>query len=649
LLHPYTVVDEPSADVRGRRDSLLAGAVLFVVSFFAFAFLFLSFPLIPDGDSYFHLAVAREFAETGYPEGLAWARLSILGETYGDKELLFHLLLVPFAGWMDPVVGGRLALAFFNALIFAVIGVIARNAVGAWGVVLPLFLYLTAGSFIARVFRLRPELLSLILLMLVIAAAAKRRYIWVAVLSAAYALSYTAFQALVGLAGLWTLVEWVREKRFPWKLPLSVVGGVALGLLLHPGFPDNLRIWWIQNVLFFRFRDVLDVGGEISSPIPMDVLLFNLGWWIGLAVLALAMARGEEKRRPATPESLYFAVATAAFAILFLQMDRMSVYFFPFATMWLVAEMQRRGMALSSVLELHRAVRLPTILLIALFAAASLPKMTFIVETLRTRGSSEADFAAAAEAIPPGAKVAAEWGPTEHYVFWQPRGRYLNVLDPIFMARSHPGAYELQRRVFTGAEPDVPLAVAVGLDSDYLAYERVGMGSLERRLRGDPRAQLLYGGENAVVAFQPLEHDPFVLDWEVVDGSESKPYPRMRDAKGRRIEGYVNALRVIPPGEPCATFAHEVFVDAPTVMNLELSSYGPAAMWLDGEEVASIASGTEAILGTGTLVELAFDAGRHELRIRTCRSSARGAVGFYLLDRGRRSEGSANIIKPEAR
>ena len=643
------MVEESSEDVRGGSRSLLTGLLLFAVGFLAFSAIFLSFPLIPDGDSYFHLAVAREFAETGYPDGLAWARLSILGETYGDKELLFHLLLVPFAGWMDPIVGGRLALAFFNALIFAIIGLIARNTVGNWGIVVPLFLYITAGSFIARVFRLRPELLSLILLLLVIAAAAKRRYLWVAVLSAAYALSYTAFQALVGLAGLWTLIEWVREKRFPWKLPLSVCGGVAAGLLLHPGFPDNLRIWWIQNVLFFRFRDELDVGGEILSPIPMDVLLFNLGWWIGIVVLGVAMARGGA-RSSATRKSLYFAVATVAFAILFIQMDRMSVYFFPFATMWLVAEMQRRGMALSSVLEIHRALRLPTLLLIALFAAASLPKMTFIVETLRTRGASEADFAAVAQAIPPGAKVAAEWGSTEHYVFWQPRARYLNVLDPIFMARTHPGAYELQRRVFSGVEPDGPLAVAVGLDSDYLAYERDGMGGLERRLRGDPRAQLLYGGENAVVAFQPFQRDAFILDWEVVDGAVKRPYPRMRDAKGRRIEGYVNALRVIQPGEPCATLTHEMLIEAPAVMNLELSSYGPAAMWLDGEEVASIARGTEAVLGTGTLVELALNPGRHELRMRTCRSSPRGAVGFYLLERGRRSADSrTNIINPEAR
>ena len=216
------------------------------------------------------------------------------------------------------------------------------------------------------------------------------------------------------------------------------------------------------------------------------------------------------------------------------------------------------------------------------------------------------------------------------------------------MARSNPGAYELQRRVFTGVEPDVPLAVAVGLDSDFLAYERIGMGGLERRLRGDPRAQLLHGGENAVVAFQPPQSDPFILNWEVVDGSESKPYPRMRDAKGRRLEGYVNALRVISPAEPCATFAHEMRIDAPTVVNLELSSYGPAAMWLDGEEVASIASGTEAVLGSGTLVELALSPGRHDLRIRTCRSSPRGAIGFYLLERGRRADSHTNIIDSEA-
>ncbi|MCA1732338.1 MAG: hypothetical protein LC732_01905, partial [Acidobacteria bacterium] len=169
----------------------------------------------------------------------------------------------------------------------------------------------------------------------------------------------------------------------------------------------------------------------------------------------------------------------------------------------------------------------------------------------------------------------------------------------------------------------------------YLAWERAGLGALERRLRQDPRANLLYAGENAVVSFQPLRNEGFILDWEVADGPERKPYPRMRDSRGRQTEGYVNALRVIQPGQRCVTLAHETFVESTGSLDLELSSFGPALLWLDGRRIVSIPYGTEAILGKGPIVSLTMEPGRHEFRVRTCRSTPKGQAGFYLLERGR--------------
>jgi hypothetical protein len=51
-------------------------------------------------------------------------------------------------------------------------------------------------------------------------------------------------------------------------------------------------------------------------------------------------------------------------------------------------------------------------------------------------------------ALPAGAKVAAPWVSAEDYMFFAPQGRYLNVLDPIFMRTVDERAYLSQRRLF---------------------------------------------------------------------------------------------------------------------------------------------------------------------------------------------------------
>lgn len=269
-------------------------------------------------------------------------------------------------------------------------------------------------------------------------AGVSRRVGWVGILAAAFAASYTAFHVVVGLPFLWLLFTF-RERE--WKIPLAATIGAAAGLVAHPGFPSNLRIWWIQNVLFFVEKSRLDVGTEIAAAPLRFFILLNLGLWAGVAVLWFFL-RGAlaEKRR-----FVFIAVAAAVFGVLTLLLQRMATYFVPLVTLLLLAKLEARP-------HLHRArvalALLATVLL-------SLPASTKIVRDLFLDSGWEADYAAFGKSVPRDAKIAAHWGPAELYCFWAPQGRYLNVLDPIFMAVHSPAVYDAQRRVFEGREPDV--------------------------------------------------------------------------------------------------------------------------------------------------------------------------------------------------
>ena len=213
---------------------------------FAVFALLLSWPArLFDGDSYLHLAIARLFWEQGIVGALPWARLSTLGEHYGDKELLFHLLLMPFvrAGTLER--SGALALALLCTALALTLARLGSAALGRAGAALPLLVFAGSGSFVLRALRLRPELLSVLVLLWVIWALARERYLFAGLLAAAFALCHTAFHSLVGLTLAWFAycVWW--ERRWPWRMLGAVLAGLLAGLIVHPRFPDNLRMFWI--------------------------------------------------------------------------------------------------------------------------------------------------------------------------------------------------------------------------------------------------------------------------------------------------------------------------------------------------------------------------------------------------------------------
>jgi hypothetical protein len=572
-------------------------------AFFVFAFLFLAAPSIPDADSYYHLAVAREYAAHGYSDALPWARFSLLGQTFGDKELLFHGFLAPFAR-TDAATGGRLALALLNAVFAALITLFASRALGWWSVLVPLWLHLAAPMLVFRLIRLRPELLALLLLVPLIHFAATKRYVLVAICAAVFALSYTAFHVVPGLAVLWFALHF-RERE--WKLPVAAVLGSALGLLVHPGFPGNLRIWWAQNVLFFLERANLDVGSEIAAPSTFVFFLLNAGWWIGIGLLWLVSRDGAADRR----RTFFFGVAAAAFAVLAVLMERMAIYFVPLVTLVLLEKLAAR-------IPAHRARVAMALLATALFSAPR--TIALHRELLRGSGIAltyERDYAELGRKVPAGAKVAAHWGPAELYTFWAPQGRYLNVLDPIFMAVPYPRIYAAQRGVFDGSEPDVPGVVKHTLDSDYIAFDT--STPLFERIQADPRIVPLHVGFTFLGRIDELQNQRFVRDWRLDD---QRAYP----ATG----AYIDARRI--SRAECVRFVHDENVPAPVTRLYELAPYGSAEVRVDDRLHVRTEAASRAILGKGLLFRIALAQGPHRITVTSCAANG-GRNGFYLLRR----------------
>ena len=222
--------------------------LVLLVSAPLFYLIYTCLPVLYDADGYYHLAVARAYAERGIFHTLDWARFSVMHEGFGDKEVLFHVVLIPFARLGDPTAGGFMALAGFSALVAALLAGAGLWAIGAWGLAVPLLVFAGATDFSLRMVRLRPELLSLLLILVAISLASMHRLKTLGIVAVLYALGYTAFQTLLGLCVLFVPIIPVaayrvfsgsRGYQFIGKVPvprgwkiwnLLLLGGAALAI-----------------------------------------------------------------------------------------------------------------------------------------------------------------------------------------------------------------------------------------------------------------------------------------------------------------------------------------------------------------------------------------------------------------------------------
>ena len=116
--------------------------------------------VLHDTDAYLHLAVARTYAAEGFVEEMPALRMSLMRDGFGDKDFLFHALLVPLVELFEPLDAGRLALAAWSGLIAALLAFFALRLHGYWGLALPFWLFFACTEFDWRAVRLRPELFS---------------------------------------------------------------------------------------------------------------------------------------------------------------------------------------------------------------------------------------------------------------------------------------------------------------------------------------------------------------------------------------------------------------------------------------------------------------------------------------------------------
>ncbi len=599
---------------RIRACEIVAALLLFA----AFAVLFTRPARLFDADSYLHLALAREIADHGLREQLSWARFSTLGQRYGDKELLFHVLLVPFVTIFPAELGGKLALAMLCTALAWTLGRIGSHALGSRGWVVPVLVF-GSGTFFVRALRLRPELLSLLFLVWVVWMLAQRRYLAAGLFAIGFALAHTAFHSVIVLGVL--LVGWGlwAERRWEWRILAACAGGVAFGVAAHPQFPSNLEVFWVQNVELFRLRRTLAGGEELKPYSTLDLALLDAVFWIGIAGVWLARAATQPGELAARRMASFSWIAAGAFGVLFLQMGRFATLVIPFAALAMAFELRARGFAIGDHVALPGARVLSARAGLAVIAAlCCLNAAATAVANWGLAGSFDRSLGIELDRLgtrlPDGARVAASWEDAELYAFHAPQARYLNVYDPVFMAVGDPRRHAIWSAVLAGRGPDLPAAISGGLESEYIAFALAGREELGNRLASDPRAELIHRGRHRLYRIRAA--GLFATDWTFERGGVVAPRGAYVDARaGLAADGCATLVRTAAEAE---------------VRLWEIAAWGPTVVWIGGEQRLQLPAAGHARIGRGAALRIRAEAGQR-WTVRTCADE--GQAGFYFLAR----------------
>lgn len=295
-------VREPGARTQRRWLGIVA-AVSVVLGYFIL--LRLPAPHPWDYDEYFHLGLARELY-SGMPESFRWTPFSLAYEQFADKELLFHVLLMPFTGL--AIEQAALAGALLGQLL--VVGAFAwvlwRLRV-ARAPVYVLALAAMGTTFVSRMAMCRPHHgevgFSILFLGLLLVGA---HPLALGAVAAVFGLFHTSGWLPVAFAVMWLLVARLDPDAPPRRRWLDVVAtglGWLVGQCLHPAFPYNLRLMWIQNVTVLSKATAgeEELRSQIGSELqPLQSRLIPDQWPVLLAaaVLLVLVATREQWRRP---------------------------------------------------------------------------------------------------------------------------------------------------------------------------------------------------------------------------------------------------------------------------------------------------------------------------------------------------------------
>jgi hypothetical protein len=411
-------------------------------------------------DGPFHIKFSQWMRLHGISSQFPWWQETFLKDRYADKDFLYHVLLIPFT-YGDLSSGGKAASITFAvamyASLFLSLAWLKVRAPAAW----TLAIVASSTTLLYRGGLLRSHVIAISLALVGTAAILRSHRTGIALLSAAYALTHIAWHLLPGIALIHDGVASAMKRRPRFTATAWSLAGTAAAVLVNPYFPDNLRLWYVQNVRVLAMSwssDVPDLhlGLEILPGRPWHLIYYNLGpvlLTIAGATLLWARRPGGHEAEGEGAHSIAGATTLGLLCLGFLGLSFLSRRFVEF---WAPLSALFAAVAFS-----RGRFPVPRPVLAGLVVAFAALGAMNIAETRRIIGEDPGPvFGPCAswirDNVPGGETVfTTDWDEFPELFFTAPEQRYLVGLDPTFMYVTDPDRWRLWRRVAEGNAADI--------------------------------------------------------------------------------------------------------------------------------------------------------------------------------------------------
>jgi hypothetical protein len=291
-----------------------------------------------DWDGYYHIRWSsllwQNFSHGKWLPTFEWLPLKVLNpQHYADHHFLFHLLQIPFLWFFEPVLAAKIAAVFYGTLaIFSVYWLLFKYKVNHQLIWLAAILT-CANSFYFRMNMAKAPPLTIIITIAGIYLLFERKYVWLLPLMFAFVWTYSLFPLLWFAAVIWTIIIAWNEHRFEWRPLAYTTGGMILGNLINPYFPNNLLLFAEHFIEKFKVGSdfVVPVGGEWYPYSGMELLMnFPIALGAMLTGYILFMPRNHRLPEKATFFLMFVTILLAAQ----FRSKRFAEYFPPFAILF---------------------------------------------------------------------------------------------------------------------------------------------------------------------------------------------------------------------------------------------------------------------------------------------------------------------------
>jgi hypothetical protein len=495
----------PAAPVRQTTQQVaaLAAAAVAVLLFFLAARS--SAPLPWSYDEYYHVGIARLMRTSFRITSFHWTPFSIFYDHFADKEPLFHILLMPFAGLSIERAG------LWGAALGQVF-LLASFAFVLWKLAVPRapwFVFALAGlgpMFALRVDMCRPHvwLIGFSLLVIGLLAAEVPWKVLVPVCALA-GLAHTGGWITIGFAVLWGMAGLISripsERRLVWQPAAAAAGGWLAGQLIHPNVPENFRLFWLVNAVI-PFQSTAgnailrtQLGNELTPP-ELPVLLDQWPAFIAPVLVAVLLLGNPRLRTratvTATVASFAFLIAGSFFLRRFFELGA------PLAVLALALVLRERT-AQGKVPLFKKAA--PFLAGLAIVLGSLWTWSAVRVQGFGVSSPPQAMAQWLADRGKPGERVfTAQWADSAPLFYYAPQLQSLVVLDPTFFYVKDPSLFATYVKIVDGRHPSAGRAIRDQFGARWVTiWKQPAYRRLAEQLANTPGALILFNTPDYLV------------------------------------------------------------------------------------------------------------------------------------------------------